>query len=470
MMAALFNPQTISMKKWILFLNAVSLFSLAQSQPEPSWLISGNSGTNPAFNFLGTTDNQPLRFRVANVYAGEIDSVGGKAFFGYRAGGNITTGIYNVAVGYKSMYSNTTASNNTAIGYQSLYSTITGYNTATGSYALYSNTYGVHNTASGSYALYANTTGITNTAFGKEALRNNTTANYNTASGAYALYSNTTGQGNTAHGLDALSRSTTGQANTAVGYEALSFNTTTSFNTGIGAYALIATTSSQNNTSVGYRAGDYYNLGWNNTLVGANSNVNASGLYNCVALGESVTCTASSQARIGNSSTVSIGGYVGWSNISDGRYKKDIKENVKGLDFIMKLQPVTYHLDVSGLSKKLNEGRGKEIDEFTQKAIAEKEKIVFSGFVAQDVEKVANETGYDFSGVDKPKNENDFYGLRYAEFVVPLVKAVQELSGQNTELKNQLDELKKTSSDQKKLNDDLLERIKRLESSFVTKK
>jgi hypothetical protein len=35
--------------------------------------------------------------------------------------------------------------------------------------------------------------------------------------------------------------------------------------------------------------------------------------------------------------------------------------------------------------------------------------------------------GFDFSGVEKPKNEKDLYGLRYAEFVVPLVKAVQEL-------------------------------------------
>ena len=33
---------------------------------------------------------------------------------------------------------------------------------------------------------------------------------------------------------------------------------------------------------------------------------------------------------------------------------------------------------------------------------------------------------FDFSGVDPPKNEKDLYGLRYAEFVVPLVKAVQE--------------------------------------------
>jgi predicted RNase H-like nuclease (RuvC/YqgF family) len=49
-----------------------------------------------------------------------------------------------------------------------------------------------------------------------------------------------------------------------------------------------------------------------------------------------------------------------------------------------------------------------------------------TGFLAQEVEAAAESVGYDFHGVDKPKNENDFYGLRYAEFVVPLVKAVQE--------------------------------------------
>jgi hypothetical protein len=57
---------------------------------------------------------------------------------------------------------------------------------------------------------------------------------------------------------------------------------------------------------------------------------------------------------------------------------------------------------------------------------AEKEKILYTGFIAQEVEKTARELGYDFSGVDKPQNEHSLYGLRYAEFVVPLVKAMQE--------------------------------------------
>ena len=44
------------------------------------------------------------------------------------------------------------------------------------------------------------------------------------------------------------------------------------------------------------------------------------------------------------------------------------------------------------------------------------------------MEKVARELGFSFSGVDAPLNAKDIYGIRYAEFVVPLVKAVQELN------------------------------------------
>ena len=59
------------------------------------------------------------------------------------------------------------------------------------------------------------------------------------------------------------------------------------------------------------------------------------------------------------------------------------------------------------------------------------QKIVCTGFIAQDVEASAKKIGYDFDGVDAAKNDKDLYGLRYSEFVVPLVKAVQELSVMN---------------------------------------
>ncbi len=68
-----------------------------------------------------------------------------------------------------------------------------------------------------------------------------------------------------------------------------------------------------------------------------------------------------------------------------------------------------------------------------------KATIRYTGFLAQDVEKAAESIGYDFSGVDKPQHERDNYSLRYAEFVVPLVKAVQELEEENEQLRAEKD-------------------------------
>ena len=47
------------------------------------WLLNGNGGTNPSSHFLGTTDNQPLLFRVNNIRHGYL---GSSIFFGSGAG------------------------------------------------------------------------------------------------------------------------------------------------------------------------------------------------------------------------------------------------------------------------------------------------------------------------------------------------------------------------------------------------
>ena len=447
------------------------------------WSLTGNSGTSGSTNFVGTTDNQPLRFRINNSWAGELNPQSNNLSIGFQAGQSASTGQSNIAIGKNALQVNTIRNNiiaigdsslfnngtgitysfeaidNTAIGSKSLISNTTGYdNTAVGFHTLYYNTYARGNTAIGSQSLYNNSTGTDNTSVGFKALFSNSGGYNNTANGVTALYANVTGNRNTATGYTALSanisgsfntadgdetlyHNTTGTSNTAIGVGALGLNSGGSYNTSVGVDALFYTTNSQYNTAIGYNAALNYDLGYNNTILGANCAVGGAGYYNDIAIGQGVTCTASSQARIGNSATNSIGGYANWTNFSDGRYKKDIKEDVKGIDFIMKLRPVTYNLDVSGLSRELKEDRGSNMNDDMMKSIADKEKTVFSGFVAQEVEEAAEETGYDFSGVDKPKNENDFYGLRYAEFVVPLVKAVQEqqkmIKEQETRIKRQ---------------------------------
>ncbi len=369
---------------------------------------------------------------------------------------NNSIGYYNVANGYQALFSNTSGYFNVANGAETMYGNTTGsYNTANGDFTLYRNA-GNYNTANGTYALYSNTSGTSNTADGESALYNNTTGNYNTASGVGALYYNTTGYYNTANGLDALYENTGGIYNTAVGLDALFWNSTGSYNTAVGNYALVDNSTSQYNTAVGYFAGASYDNGYNNVFLGANTTANGAGYYNMVAVGQATVCTASSQARIGNSFTTSIGGYANWSNISDGRVKKNIKQNVPGLAFINKLKPITYNLDLEASDKitqppAIKDKDGNQIQPSQQELDARKvkEQIVYTGFIAQDVEKAAKSLNYDFSGVDAAKNDKDLYGLRYSDFVVPLVKAVQELSKMNddkdakiNDLQNQINELK----------------------------
>ena len=72
----------------------------------------------------------------------------------------------------------------------------------------------------------------------------------------------------------------------------------------------------------------------------------------------------------------------------------------------------------------------------------------------EDLKQQAKKLGFNFSGVDAPKNENDVYSLRYAEFVVPLVKAVQEQQQMITDMQKRIQLLE----DQNKL---LLQLVKK---------
>ena len=80
-----------------------------------------------------------------------------------------------------------------------------------------------------------------------------------------------------------------------------------------------------------------------------------------------------------------------------------------------------------------------------------------SGFIAQEVEKAANETGYDFNGVHKPETDNDHYSLAYSQFVVPLVKAVQEQQVMIEKLQKEVEELKKGPAPDLKVNTETVE-------------
>ena len=319
----------------------------------------------------------------------------------------------NIATGRRALSSNTTGIRNTANGFEALISNTTGNNnTANGYFALISNTTGSYNTAIGTAALYSNTVGTRNIATGYRALFANTTGSYNTANGSRALYSNTTGYENTANGANALKRNTTGEWNAANGIDALYYNTTGSGNTAMGPFALYSNTTGSNNTGIGNGAS-------------ASSN----NLSNSTALGSGATVSASNRVRIGNSSVSRIGGTVAWTNLSDGRIKENVQEAVPGLSFISQLRPVTYTLNTrkqDDITMQAMPDSIKERRMLSDADYLESSSIVRTGFIAQEVEAAAKKVGFDFDGVSTPENETDLYGIRYAEFVVPLVKAMQE--------------------------------------------
>ena len=110
-----------------------------------------------------------------------------------------------------------------------------------------------------------------------------------------------------------------------------------------------------------------------------------------------------------------------WSTYSQPSAKGNIKEDVKGLDFIMGLRPVTYHIDKDELDKAIG-----VVDSSDYKEKYDIEKIKQTGFIAKEVQQAAQKSRYDFSGVTTLKEKAGLYSIAYSEFVVPLVKAVQE--------------------------------------------
>jgi len=319
----------------VLQFNGTSWTPTALPAASIDWSVNGNAGTNASTNFIGTTDNVPLSFRVNNTRAGKIDNATSTVALGVSSGGTSMTGVSNTLIG---------RSAGTAI-----------------------------------------TTGFRNCIFGS-----------------------TPGIG-----------STTGIQNTFIGENAGAGNTTGS-----------------NNVAIGQAAGNFNDANSGCTFIGFDADqILSTDFTNSTALGSTSRITASNQIRIGNSLVTSIGGFANFTNVSDGRFKNDVKEEVPGMEFINKLRPVTYHLNVKAINNFL------KVENADASSVEARSKELQSGFIAQEVEAAAKEVGYNFSGVDAPKSSDDFYGLRYAEFVVPMVKGMQELSKENQELKNRLEKL-----------------------------
>ena len=293
----------------------------------------------------------------------DLDVDGNSVFIGEDAG-RVDDGSSNrnVGVGYKALYDNTDGGNNAAIGYFALYTNTDGYeNMAIGSRALFLNQTGNKNIGIGSRALQENTTGSENIGIGGNALQNNTTGNQNTSIGAFSGRNTSTG-----------ANITDSDESVFIGYAAKSL-----------------ADSQENEIVIGFAA---IGLGSNSVVLG-NSAITKTRLQGDVGIGtDSPNYDLEVTGKIYASDSIISNVYAGTSDI---RLKQDIEPTDKGLDAVMKLNPVSYR--------------------FITNADSEKKSY---GFIAQEIEDVIPDVvGTRHDGMKV---------LNYNDLISVLTKAIQE--------------------------------------------
>jgi hypothetical protein len=401
-------------------------------------VLASGAALNDIFTAVAYSTVAGLEIESASPY---MTAVGSGA-------GAVNTGANNTALGYLALTANTTGANNTAVGWASLDANTTGiYNTAVGSVSLTSNETGSYNTAVGVSALNSNTTGSNNGAFGSD-------------TGGYSpLWSNTTGSNNNAFGNASLSRNTTGTNNTAVGHQALLLNTTGTNNTAVGSGALDAATSSDNcgfgftslganttgryNTAVGTGSAPAVTTGTDVVAIGFNSAASlTTGSYGVYigsgatasaagASGEIVICHYSTTGKGNNTGFINPGSgpvYQGnnsssWSTTSDQRLKKNIVDNIEGLEKINALR-------VRNFEYRLPE----EVDPELNPSDAINREGVQLGVIAQELQQVCPDCVTEQStGVLSVDTDEIFWHM---------VNAIKELSAKCDSLQAEINTLK----------------------------
>ena len=364
-----------------------------------------------------------------------------------RGAGAVST---NTAVGASALAANTTGSVNSAFGYQAGYSLTTGtFNNFFGQNSAYYQTTGSYNIAIGQGALQGisgqSNTGSNNTAVGNNALLNNTTASNNTAVGYQAGYTNTTGTGNTFLGNQAGLAVTTSNGQTFIGSGAGASKTTGGNNTFVGVSAGGSATTGTGNTFIGVNdatsgAGFAVTTGSKNTIIGGYSG-NQGGLdirtaSNYIVLSDGdgnpnlyldnnkdlfvpkvYVSTTASAANV----FVTSAGQMIRSNPSSARFKENITDwSGNGLEEILKLKPRTFTYKASHYSQP---------------------ERSFLGLIAEEVATVSSYL-VDYENED---GTGQIENVRYANIVVPLVKAIQELKADLDATKAELAALKGTA-------------------------
>ncbi|MCP9768286.1 hypothetical protein EGI22_10210 [Lacihabitans sp. LS3-19] len=427
----------------------------------------------------GIVDNRPQALSATNKYIAIGDSamysnVSGEAVvgIGHKTLAKSTAVGYSVAIGDRAMYNSIQGYSNIGIGPSALYSTNSYNNIGIGLSALFHNNNGINNIGLGSMVLFENTNGEKNIVLGNNAMWNSKSLSESIVIGNGALYnlayeninnsvpinliaignnvaknftipsnyhqmgyisnvlignnsftSAVSGDGNTTLGVNTLSMTNNSSNNTAVGNSSLQSLQNNELihgeNSALGVYSLVNLLFGSRNTAMGTASGNSLVNGNNNTFLGTSSGVNvtpyATSVSNAMALGFNAKVNTDNKVVIGDANVSQIGGYATWTNYSDKRLKENISyDNSLGLSFINELKTAKYNY------------------------IADENKNVRNGLIAQDVKEILLKNNWTFSGLIEDNDLPHTLNLSYSELVIPLINAVKELSTENESLKMQL--------------------------------
>jgi hypothetical protein len=231
--------------------------------------------------------------------------------------------------------------------------------------------------------------GSNNIAIGVSAMTNMTTGSNNIAIGANAII-NGGGSGNIAIGCTALGGASSGNCNILIGnFSGTNSNSSTKGNVGVGHQTLQALSSGCNNLELG---------GYNAITLAYDPPFQVSSECNRIVLGTKATTNAYIQ--------------VAWTVVSDVRDKTEVTALPVGLDFIMKLDPISYRFKES---RNIDQASGP----------------TRYGFSAQQVLEVEGE-----NSVVVNTEDLDNLKITDANLIPILVQAIKDLKAEVDELKN----------------------------------
>jgi len=410
-------------------------------------------GSN-ALNSTGTTQHEGTIAIGYNAGTAINDEEAeGSVLIGHEAGATITQGQANVGIGYQSLTaaSGTGTDFNVAIGYQSA-KTISGNsngNVVVGYQAMETAAECDRNTVIG-YRAFANASSgedgniVIGYSAGSAIRNGDSDENViigtgatggsiarSVAIGAFSLQSTA---GNAASdviaiGHKSLKSMTTGSQNTCVGFVSGEDITTHSANTFLG-YKAGTNVAGDHNTCIGASAGDAIISGEENICLGSNTDPSANDTDNAIVIGFNIT-GGGNQFSFGKASNVVSNTFTSdaaFSRSSDERLKTDIKDDTLGLDFIKELKTKTFKWKPSNeVPKELTEHYSEKNNMDTD--------VVMHGMIAQEVKEALDKAGVSTFGGWSEKSDGS-QDISREMFVIPLIKAVQELSTKLTQLES----------------------------------